>query len=119
MNHLTTLTAIVTLATCTFAVARAEPVPDSRSETVQFADLDTTNIRGVTVLYQRIKSAAEHVCRELEPGREPSRIPLHNRCVHGAVDHALMKVDLPTLTAYATAHGALRGKDTISIARNN
>jgi len=118
MKNLTTLVAVATFAMPIFTVARADTTSDPRSEKVQFADLDTSNARGAAVLYQRIKHAAERVCRDLEPGRSLALMPLYDNCVHVALSNAVAEVNRPAVTAYAAARGVLPGDATIKIARN-
>jgi UrcA family protein len=118
MKNLTTLVAFATVATCSFTIARADTALEPRSETVRFADLNTTSADGIAVLYQRIKHAAENVCRDLEPGRQPALMQLYANCVHQALGDAIAKIDRPAVTAYAAARGVLPGDATIKIARN-
>jgi UrcA family protein len=118
MKNLTTLVAAATFATCMFTIAHADTTSEPRSETVQFADLDTANVQGAAVLFQRIKSAAENVCRDLEPGRSLTLRHLYANCVHLALSNAVAEVDSPAVTAYAVARGALQRDTTINIARN-
>jgi UrcA family protein len=118
MKNLTTLAAIATFATCSLTIARAETAVEPRSVTVRFSDLDTTNAAGVTVLFQRLKNAAASVCRDLEPGRQVALMEPYANCVRQAIGNAVVKIDRPTVTAHAVAHGDLPGDATIRIARN-
>jgi UrcA family protein len=118
MKNLTTLVAVATVATSIFTLARADTTSDPRSETVQFADLDTSSVPGAAVLYQRIKHAAENVCRDREPGRSLALMPLYHNCVHVALGNAVAEINRPAVTAYAAARGVLPADATIQIARN-
>jgi UrcA family protein len=118
MKNLTTLVAVATFATSIITIARADTTSVPRSETVQFADIDTTNVHGAAVLYQRIKNAAESVCRDLEPGRSLALMRPYANCVHVALSNAVADINRPAVTAYAAAHGVLPGDTTIKIARN-
>ena len=118
MKNLTTLVAVATFATSIITIARADTTSVPRSETVQFADIDTTNVHGAAVLYQRIKSAAKGVCRDLEPGRSLALMKPYANCVHDALSNAVAHINRPAVTAYAAAHGVLTGDTTIKIARN-
>jgi UrcA family protein len=120
MNNLITLAAIAALSTFALSVAKADTDPGRRSVTVQFADLDATNVQGVAALYRRVKSAAKNVCRELEPDLGLNRSPqLYTHCVQEALENALVEIDHPALTAYAADHGAFRSKTAIKIASND
>jgi len=117
----TTLVAVATLSVCSFTTARADTafVFEPRSATVRFADLDTTTAQGAAVLYKRIKSAAESVCQDLEPGL--LRLALKEQyasCIHLALGNAIVKIDRPAVTAYAAAHGFAPGEAAMRIASN-
>jgi UrcA family protein len=96
-------TAIVTM--CSFSIAHAYSNIEQRYVRVRFADLDTSDSHGAEVLYRRIKNAARSVCQDLEPDRELSAMPLYADCVRNAIGDAIVKIDRPTVTAYAAAHG--------------
>jgi len=119
MKNLTALIAVTTFAVCNFTSVHADNAFEPRSATVRFADLDTTTIPGAAALYQRLKSAAESVCQDLEPGllrlalKEP-----YTSCVHLALGNAIVKIDRPTVTAYAAAHGFFAGEARMKIASN-
>jgi UrcA family protein len=118
MKNLTTLVAVATVATSIFTIAQADTISVPRSETVKFADLDTSNVQGAAVLYQRIKYAAKSVCRDLEPGRVLALRRLYADCMHVALSNAVAEVNRPAVTAYAAAHGVVPGDATIKLARN-
>ena len=61
MNRFTTTMMISALGLGS-QLANAAPPQDPPTEIVRFADLDLTHSQGVTVLYQRLKTAAETVC---------------------------------------------------------
>lgn len=117
MKALTTLIAVATLTASGITIAGAEPTLDPRSETVRFADLDTSNVHGAAALYRRIASAAESVCRDLKPGRQVALMEPYAKCLHQAISAAVIKVDRPAVTAYAAAQGVRPGDATIKIAR--
>ncbi len=83
---------------------------------MRFADLDTSSAHGAAVLYQRIKSAAESVCKDLQPGRQLALMQPYTSCVHSALDNAIERIDRPAVTAYAAARGYLPGEARIKIA---
>jgi UrcA family protein len=72
-----------------------EPV----TRTVNFADLDLTNTRGVATLYQRIKTAADKVC-EFNGSRAYETMLVHvHRCTKQAIAQAVRDVNCAELTS--------------------
>ena len=116
MKNLTSLAAFAALAACSFSIARADTSDEPRSAMVRFADLDTASAQGAAVLYRRIKSAAESVCKELAPDRQLGLMQAYTNCMQTAIGHAVAKVDRPAVTAYAAAHGTVPGDANIRIA---
>ena len=113
---------IGTLATTGLtAVARAHPLPEPRSVTVRFEDLNTNNTHSAGILYRRIKTAAEDVCGDLAPGRSLALVARYANCVQGAIGMAVAKVNWPRLTEYAMARGATPADAPIKVkvARND
>jgi UrcA family protein len=84
--------------------ARADDAAAPNTATVRYADLDLNNPRGAAVLYQRLRRAAEHVCRNLD-GRSLEFREGYAACVHQALAKALTDVDRTTVTAYAALQG--------------
>jgi UrcA family protein len=111
MKNLIILAVAAAFVTCNITAAQAESF-ETRSVTVQFADLDTANAQGAAALYQRLKSAAGSACRDLEPGRELARVRAYADCMHTALSNAIVKVGRPAVTAYAAAHG-MPGLDSV------
>lgn len=125
MNRLMTVVALGTLTLCPALKSYAAAHTDARlgrapaaatratdhnarlTETVRFADLDITQPSGAAVLYSRLKRAAGHVCRELEPGRDLERMPAYSECVRTALGEAILAVDQPVLTLYAQKRGVV------------
>jgi UrcA family protein len=72
---------------------------DTASRVVRFGDLNLDSRAGVTVLYSRIKSAAEVVC-------EPAIFSTSNtylrqrRCEQRAIEQAVLDVGSPRLTSF-------------------
>ena len=90
---------------------------DQRSETVHFADLDTSSAPGAAALYQRIRSAASRVCHDLEPFRVHTLRQPYANCLRTAIANAVAEVNRPAVTAYASAHG-VKASTVVQIARN-
>jgi len=67
------------------------------SQTVNFADLDLTNSKGVATLYRRIRFAADKVCDSDEPTSLSTH--MHVRiCAKEAIDRAVKDVNSHALT---------------------
>ncbi len=81
------------------AAAIAAESGDMLTQRVSYKDLDLTSEAGAHTLYQRIKSAANHVCAPLS-GRQLIRHMSQSTCVTGAVERAVKQVNEPTLTQY-------------------
>lgn len=78
------------------------PGLEVRSQTVKFADLDLSKSPGIETLLSRIRRAAGDVC---SPQPQVNDIGAHkdyNKCVSGAVDGAIAKVNNPRLSALAS-----------------
>ena len=99
-----------------FQPAHAAPPENVPSVVVHFADLDLSRSEGATVLYQRLKGAAETVCAPLDD-RNLARHMGFKACVQTAISTAVAKVDQPALTAYYRAQ--FKGRNaTFQIAQN-
>jgi UrcA family protein len=85
-----------------FQSAHAAPRENVLSVVVHFADLDLSRSEGATVLYQRLKGAAEAVCAPLDDSNL-SRHMSFKACVQTAISTAVAKVDQRALTAYYEA----------------
>jgi UrcA family protein len=119
MKNLTTLVASAAFAACILTAAPAHAGTDPQSETVRFADLNTTDARGTAVLFQRVVLAAHSVCRDLEAGGSLPAIMRFSKCWHSAVRNAVTTVNLPTLTQYAVANGIVPADAVMRIADRN
>ena len=101
MYRFTTTMMILALA-LGFQSAHAAPPQNVPSVVVHFADLDLSRSAGATVLYQRLKGAAETVYAPLDD-RNVARHMSFRACVQSAISTAVAKVDQPALTAYYEA----------------
>lgn len=80
--------------------AGAANQPDRRSTVVHFGDLNTRSPEGIAALYQRIRQAAESVCKPYEM-RDLVQLGAARVCFEDAVAKAVTSVNSPSLTAYA------------------
>src|SRR5258708_32187025 len=72
------------------------------SVTVHFADLDLSHSQGVTVLYRRLKDAAETVCAA-QNGRDFGSQMRFKACWQAALSTAVTQAHQAPLTAYYAA----------------
>jgi UrcA family protein len=91
-------TAWLALLTLASAAASADPrdVMQTRSEKVNFADLNLNTLAGASALYSRIEGAARSVCG---PDNEPFSHGEFKTCCRTAIAAAIAKVNSPLLTA--------------------
>jgi len=81
---------------------------------IRFADLDLDTAAGNELLYRRIRTGAESVCRAWE-GRNLANVVRHKRCMEDAVADTVSKIDKPRLTACYLSHHGGRLPLTVSI----
>jgi UrcA family protein len=86
------------------AASNAPGAGDVEQITVHFGDLNLDRPAGVTILYRRIRNAAEHVCGV--PQSPGSNIPSRawRTCVADSIERSVIAVDRPALTAYDRSH---------------
>jgi UrcA family protein len=104
-----TLAAAVLVAlTCVASVGTAQASnSDLPIRKVSFSDLDANTEAGAKVLYDRLRFAADEVCRPYErTGVMPSRAWL--TCVNNALASAVQQINKPTLTALYNMSGNRR-----------
>ena len=103
----TALTAGALAAGSLSTIARADSTMAPPSMTVFYGDLNINDVRGAAVLYQRIRFAAETVCRDLGRGRQLALLSRYKSCVRSAIGEAVSHVNRTALTEYAAARGVL------------
>jgi UrcA family protein len=121
MKILTTLSTLIAVAGFTTSILAAAPAnagPESRSEIVRFPDLNMIDAKASAVLYGRMESAAKSVCSGVDAGGSLSARGQYFKCVHLVLSDALVRVDLPTLNAYAAARADVAAR-AIKVARGN
>jgi UrcA family protein len=114
MNRFTT-TMMISALGLSSQLANAAPPQDPPTVIVRFADLDLSHNQGVTVLYQRLKGAAETVCAS-QNSRDIGSQMRYKMCWQSTLGTAVAKVDRPALTAYYRAKFG-GGNATIQIAQ--
>jgi UrcA family protein len=102
------LTGSITISVAALILlASTAPEPDVPQVVVHFADLDLARTDGATMLYYRLRAAAQVVCSPRQ-ARDLVRTAAFRNCVQSALASAVMRVDRAKLTAYYRAHGELR-----------
>jgi UrcA family protein len=74
----------------------AEPV--TYSKTVTYGDLNLDSAKGASVLYARLRHAAQDVCSSLE-SKDLSLRSAWQACVNDALNSAVTQVNKPSVTA--------------------
>jgi UrcA family protein len=82
-------------------VALADPSVNVKSETVRYGDLRLISAVGASVLYARLRSAAERVCGGLTPGAPIAEQRRFKSCVDESLAKAVTDVNHPVLNQYA------------------
>jgi UrcA family protein len=96
--------AVAILLGCVFAASSAfagEPEGQVRTEDIMFQDLNLNTSAGVDALYQRVHSAAQHVCAVSAGQADLGAASASARCSKEAEARAIEKMNLPALTALA------------------
>ena len=107
MKNLTALFTVTAIAVLGATSAWAGEPFGTRAVPVRFADLDTSSAAGAAALYNRIANAAHSACHEMRPGLDLGLITPYRLCVHEALAGAIVKVNLPAVSAYARTRGVL------------
>jgi UrcA family protein len=98
--------AILGALTLSFAsLSNASDGIEAREVTVQYSDLKVSTSRGASVLYGRIRAAAEGVCSPLSHGDLSSRMH-REACVNQSIAAAVSKVNQGSLFAVYNAKNA-------------
>jgi UrcA family protein len=100
--------AALTLSTAAIGAYAAE----NPARTVHYSDLDLGTQAGATVLYNRIRQAAEQVCGNPDL-RQLAETAAAKACIHRAVSTSVHAVNNPRLT---NVYDARIGVKTISVA---
>jgi UrcA family protein len=121
MKNLTILAATTLIACASGTTAWADSNLEPHSITVHYEDLNTNTPRGASMLYQRIRIAAETVCGDLGSTRSLVLLSRYAKCVHGAIGAAVASVNSAAVTEYAAARGVVPADTQIKgkFARNN
>jgi UrcA family protein len=105
LGVLLAISASIWLTTVGAGIAQADSPPQvtTKSQEVNFDDLNLTSESGARTLLVRINRAAKAACGPLSHSPLlPREAANHRACVADAVDAAVKRVDLPVLTALHT-----------------
>jgi UrcA family protein len=78
----------------------------TKSQVVEFGDLDLTRNAGAQTLYKRLRIAAREVCKPEVERYFVKAWKGYNKCVNDSVATAVATVDSETLRAYAATQMA-------------
>jgi UrcA family protein len=98
MNALNSKHVAATILGLALLVCGDAAIAQEPGKRINFEDLDPAQPADVAVMYERITTAARMVCRDASApwdGRQQRNFQL---CVKGAIDHAVMDVNLTALT---------------------
>jgi UrcA family protein len=84
------------IAHATDTIARGEDAP---SEVVKFSRADLSTTDGANAVYDRIHTAAWHVCRDMYEANTTPEALYRLQCIDELVDEAVKDVNSPQLTA--------------------
>ncbi len=111
---------------CFTANASTAPFADGRTADgdplkyyVRYADLNLSNMEGVTALYARLRHAAQEVCGPDVDNRELVRVQKYGACLDQAVAQAVAKIDRPLLSQYHQSHAKGDRVRQVQLARTN
>jgi UrcA family protein len=97
--------ALLIAAASSFAGISSAADTDPLLALVEYGDLNVSSPEGATVLYTRIRTAAEQVCRPFD-SRDLAFKRVKDNCMHNAIASAVAKVDQPALSsAYNAKNG--------------
>lgn len=91
---------IITTFPVITSAADSVKVADGKALTVKYADLDLTASKGVKVLYQRLKNAANQVCGVRTGSRDVFSVAVvKEQCVKNALSQAIESINNDSLNA--------------------
>lgn len=101
MRSKTRMLLLSILACTTSSLAMADGSVNVKSETVRYDDLRLISNVGASVLYARLRKAAEHVCGSPIDAAQLPQQRGFRACVDDALAKAVVDVNHPVLTQYA------------------
>lgn len=81
-----------------------------RTTTVRAADLDLSREADARELYDRIRSAARRLCMAEESSADQRKASRRRSCIQAAVDAAIERANVPSLTAVHRQQAMLLAK---------
>jgi UrcA family protein len=95
--------AAVCLASVTIVAHADEAANGVPARTVHYSDLDINTRAGATVLYARIRNAAQQVCGDVD-SRQLAVSAAVKACVNRAISTSVRSVNSPKLTSVYNSH---------------
>ncbi len=90
---------LVALFGLTSAVALADQPPATRVAKISLAGLDLSTPEGARAAYQRIKTAAQHLCFKLSDDRKVDDQVLYNACLVETLADTVRRINAPAVAA--------------------
>jgi UrcA family protein len=94
-----TAAALVALFALTSGVALADQPPATRVAKVSLTGLDLSTPEGARAAFERIKTAAKHLCFQLSDSRQVDDQVLYNACLMETVADTVRRINTPTVAA--------------------
>jgi UrcA family protein len=91
--------AFVALLALASRVALADQPPATRVAKVSLTGLDLSTSEGVRVAYERVKTAARHLCFELSDSRKIDDQVLYKACLNETLADAVRRINASTVAA--------------------
>jgi UrcA family protein len=104
-TQISRILAVTIFAALTGSIATVSLASDSTAPLqvkVKYADLNVSSISGASALYDRIRNAAQSVCRPFDNADLVSK-KLLAACVHKAMNNAIAEINQPALFTVANA----------------
>jgi UrcA family protein len=88
-----------------FSAGAAADAAHDPTAIVRYGDLDASTVQGATVLYARIRSAAEHVCSSFDQPLDLNSRALKTDCIRQAIAEGVAAVNERALLMVHKANG--------------
>jgi UrcA family protein len=91
--------ALVALFALTSGIALADHPPVTRVAKVSLTGLDLSTPEGARAAFERIKTAAKHLCFQLSDARKVDDQVLYNACLIETLADTVRRINTPTVAA--------------------
>jgi UrcA family protein len=105
--------AAVCLASVTIVAHADEAANGVPARTIRYSDLDINTRAGATVLYARIRNAAQQVCGDVD-SKQLAVSAAVKACVNRAISTSVRSVNSPKLTSVYNSHVGVTQQITLA-----